>query len=557
MSYQQYKTPFFKIEIGSSTAKKKEDFTEIPYQVARLVEKVDIKEFFNQGCTAGQFSITFNEGSREPFPVDSAVDTSSAYPLNSNGSGALTNRPGMLADLQMNTQGGNINLTSIFPSESGVILDDLPASTDELITLADELGLASANSPELIIEDKKKAENKAVKFLFQQRNKVKVTWGYVEDLQSRRTIIGAIGMVQFDYPDGDNPKVIVTCPDLGAFFDQISGIFGASFYNKIPAGVTPFGDLTYNIQDASLTDFIKQFSDSANMGEPIVSEAFDNILLDKHAIKNIPAGMSANQYFQELAKKYNAFYKATFSPTTGEERIVFLDKAEYNKSLFLEGENLMKYKTPGSIIKSVSLKAEFNVSNGNAQTGVTDAGKAVGVATNSSVQVGIVGSEAQLLDTDPTAGNPIGAAKGAANALKTAIPIGTSNYHPGANNKETMKLQAASRADCQAGNAVMVNLTTLGHAKLRPGPIKIGGLGQRFSGTYYFWEVHHNIEVGTGYTCTLAGSSNSDYGGNGKAPESQKKTDEEEKVTVGVFGSVLGPFPGSTGAEVYNQDQGS
>lgn len=545
MSYERFKTPFLLVEVGDSTGK---NLIPLPYQIHRLIDRIEIKELLvSPGCTTGQFNMVFNEGSREPYATNKPINTSLSYPVDSTGTATLTNRAGMLADLNYVAQGGAVSLTSLFPSETGIIVDDLAEIADAGLEAASDLAgdlleAATGTSPKVIIVDNKKAPKKPLKFLFQQNNQIKITWGYVEDLQNRRSVRGYISMIQFDYPENDHPKVTVTCAELGMRFDQVSGIFGTSFFNKIPAGATLAGDVVFNFEDLTVKELIEEFSSKAGMADPIVSDEYDEITLDKYAVKTIPAGMSPHQFFMDLANKYNAYYKATIDPSTGDDVIIFLSKKEYNSKLLISDTQLLTWKGPGSIVKSVQLRAEFNALAGNAQVGVNEKGEMVGVATKSNVKVGMVGSNAEVMDTDPTGNNPIQGAKGAEKALNTKMVVGTSQYNPGMNDIEMMKVQASSKAHCQLHNIVVVSLSTLGFAKLRPGPLQLGGLGQRFSGVYYFKEVTHTIDSAGGYVCRLEGSNQSDYGGLGKSADGFTKTQgDNQQVSAGLVNSSVSP----------------
>lgn len=522
MAYDTFKTPFYEVSVGHSL-EKPENMSPLPYQIARLIDKIEIKELLiNPSCTFSQFIIHFIEGSREPYYKNSkATDYS-------DGEVELTNSTGLLSDLNFTQNANGPGISSISPSASGTINDVTSASTEAFQIASD---ITSSTSPKVITISSKKAIKKPITYLFQQRNRIKIRWGYLEDKDNAREIVGQIAAIEFDYSDNSMPTMTVTSVDPSAGLDQVGAMFGTPFYNKNFAGNSTTGKPTFSFSDLTIKEFIEKFSTKAGMAKPIVSDIFDSIKLDKHAIKILPAGMSMHQYLSNLANSYNAYYRCFIDPKTGDETIAFLDRAEYNSKLLFNDIGLTTYKQAGSIIKSVRLRAEFNVPNGAAHSGVTDDGKLTTVFSNASVTVGMAGSKAGIIDTDPTADNPIQAAKGSEKALNTPMATGTASYQPGVNDVEMTKRQVLSSAFCGLNNTVMISVSALGYPKLRPGPIFIGGIGQRFSGTFYFREVLHTIDD-SGYTCRLEGSNQSDYGGVAKSNEQYKQTKEDESVTV-------------------------
>lgn len=548
MTRELQKTPFYKIEIGDSSG---QNMIPLPYQISRLVDKVEIKELFIEGgCTGGQFTIHFNEGSREPFNIDSEEDTSTAYPLDNDSTGQLTNNPGFLADLNYTLDGGTANITAILPSASGTINDVVASGTESS---------KSINNTNLTILDDKVTSKKGIKFLFQQRNQIKITWGYLEDLENRRAVRGHIAGIDFDYPDADNPKMVLTSVETGMIFDQVSSIFGTNFSVKKSKGITSKGKVIVDYENIDLKTLIEDFSSNAGMADPLVSAEFADIKLDKNAINIMPAGMSPQQYFTELAKKYDAYFKAYLDPNSGKDTIAFLSKKEFSGQLIINNKSLLSYKTPGSLLKSAKIKAEYNAMTGNAQSGIKDNGEPSTIASNSSVSIAITDAQADLADANPTGNNSVQAAKGTVQATNTPFAVGNHGYTPEINDASTVSRQVYSRAQCQLGNIIMVSLNTIGFAKFRPGPWFVGGLGKRYSGTYYFREVAHTLDA-TGYVCRMEGSNQSDYGGTGKSADGVEKTQISEQVStalVQVSANTGTSNNQETASSTYNNNQDS
>lgn len=555
MSYEPFKTPFVNIYVADSKGKK---FVLLPYQIRRLVDKVEIKELFGTGwCKPGQITISFLEGSREPYPTNKQINTSVSYPVDSKGSGGLTNNTGMLSDLRYTNNGGEESITSLAKTATGLILDNLPDAADLGNAVASALlEEASGESPKLITMNGTPPSNKPIKYIFQQRNQIKIVWGYLEDPDNRRSVIGYINGIDMEFPENDMPKLKVVCSDTALQFDQVSGVFGSSYFNKKTSGVTSFGDTVSDFDNLTVKEMIEKFSKDAGMADPIVSDEFDDIALDKYAFNIIPAGMSPNQFFGELSKKYDAYYRVQIDPATGEDTIVFLSKREYQAKLISNNKALLTYRNPQSLIKSVTLKAEYTNLNGHAKGGVGENGKMTTIATKTPVTVGIVDTAAQYTDSDPTGSNPVTAAKGSVAALNTPYTVGTHEYTPEMNDPNTVQRQVDSKAHCQIEDTVMVNLTTLGFPKFRPGPWWVGGLGERYTGTYKINEVTHSIDA-SGYICTMQGSNYSDYGSTGKNADGIAQTQKiTGKADVGLYnpGNFNSSSSGSA-SDTYNKNQ--
>jgi len=539
MSYEQFKTPFYEIEIGGADAGAK--LVKLPYQISRLIEKIEIKEILVSGsCSQCQFNLTFIEGSREPFSKEEAPDTTGMYPMNQQG--VLSNRTGLLPDLRFIEESGASGITDLTVAEfTGIINDvasaEISAATNVLASTP-SAEFASLSSNKVIILNDSVLPKQPLKFLFQQNNQVRVTWGYLENRDAARSIRGNIKGIHLEYPEKDHPRLTIMCADAGMTLDQVSGIFGTSFLisTSIPDALS--GKLITNISNISIGKLIEDFCKKANIAKPIISKKYFDVTPDKHAVYIIPAGMSPEQFFADMASKYNALYRCYINPKDGKYTIAFISKDEYYKQHIITDHNLFKYKTPGSIIKSISLKAEFLGLAGAAKYGTTDAGENIAQTTKLSKTVGMVGSNANIADFDPVSGNPVPVAQGSKNALNTKMTVGTSGYNPAINNLDTSALETFSKAHCQS-KVITVSMKTLGHPQLHPGALYITGVGNRFSGTYYFFEVHHTIDK-SGYVCSAEGTSQSDYG-LGKSTDGFSKTQEPSKETTVPMGPIQNP----------------
>lgn len=531
MTHELRKTPFYKVSISDSSGT---SFVDLPYFVHRLVEKIEIKEMLGTGwCIPAQFSIYFIEGSREPYPTNQQINTSVGYPIDNDGSGSLTNNTGMLADLRyIKTSGGN-SITSIPPSATGLIVDNLSAAAEAGSSIAANLEQASSKSPKFISMDSSVTKKHPVQYLFENRNRVRIEWGYIEDLSNRRGVQGHVAGIELEFPENDQPKLKVNIVEPSLHLDQVAGIFGTSFFNKTVEGSTAFGAPIETYKNISVKKLIEEFCSKAKMAPPMVSDIYDTIQLDKYAHHIIPMGMSPNQFFGELSKKYDAYYKVFVDSATNQDTIAFLNKQEYNAKSLNDDIALLTYRSPGSIIKSIQLKAEYVKLPGHAKSGVTEDGKLTAVASKTAIGLSTVSKGANLVDSDPTGNNPVGAAKGSIAALNTPFTVGTGEYSSEMNDINTVKHQVASKNHCQTNGNIALNLTSIGYSKLRPGPWRISGLGERFSMVYYFYEVTHVIDS-SGYTCSAIANSDSTLETSGLPPKQANETQEAKQASVGL-----------------------
>ena len=67
--YELFKTPFFEVSVARAGSAQ---YVKLPYQVHKLISKVEITESFVP-CTPLQISLTLYEGSRQPFLLIAGV----------------------------------------------------------------------------------------------------------------------------------------------------------------------------------------------------------------------------------------------------------------------------------------------------------------------------------------------------------------------------------------------------------------------------------------------------------------------------------------------------
>jgi len=495
--YRKLKTPFFEIRISDSSGKR---MVPLPHHILRLVEKVEILETFRPG-EFSKITLTIVEGSREPGSPDVSEGTKGLYQLDSSEgakdmdlAGSLTNRSGIISDLRFSGTGGLTFATEKEISE-GRIRDT---------TLINIQGKS--------VTRRHKNEPRRPIFLFQERNQVKLTWGYKEDKASVRSIRGYIILVETMYPEKGQPRTTITCQDTGAFLDQVAAPKGVPFGKAVKLGkgtVVEFDDLKTD-------DLIRKICN--DLGLPcIVSKNLPNEKMDKGKQKVWLGGESFQQFMERLAKAHNAYYKVFPDKDTGLDTLVFIKDQDFESKPVVNDPELFHYKAPGSIIKTISIKADFGTIGTVSKCTVAETDAEV---VDQSTQTGeelvkifdaissksIVSKKEEHVDLDPTINNPILACKELTNNILPGFMTGVMEVTPASGDEST--LSEAAKVDSTIANkkTILMDISTLGFTKLTPGLIEIRGIGQRYSGKYRLLTVTHTIDSG-GYICRAMGET--------------------------------------------------
>lgn len=521
VDYNKYITPFYEIEVSDAAGKRK---VKLPHHILRLVDKIEINEAFASpenmnGATTG--SISFVEGSREPASQDPSLGTDGLYKLSVEGtgvdmdiSGSITNRVGSIVDLRFS---GNSGITFL--------------SRDEKKT--------GTLSPKLLetVEGKKKSrkykhEPQNPKFLFDAYNKVKITWGYKEDPSTIRSIMLSIVNVETVFSDSGPTTVNVQLADYGAMMNQV-----------VPKDAVPFGTVkpikgnaVIEFEDVKTDTLIRNIAEKSGMAA-IISKNIPADTLDKSKQKMWIAGESFHEFLSRLAAEKNCYYKVITNPKTEKPTIYFIKREDFEAKPPLAKDKyfFLEYKHPGSLIKSVTVNADFVNPTGAATGTVDDSGEQVQV----DEEVGVVqfkNKEGQVVP-DPTV-DP--AVKGVVDNLLGGNYTGNVTLTPNQNPK-FHEGRARTEAD-KASRLVQIDLMTLGYAKFTPGVYNVNNIGLRYSGKYRILNVTHTIDS-SGYICRMSGSTHSLASGGTKIPDATPGKEQEGTVEVRQFKSADGTPP--------------
>lgn len=517
--YSKFRTPFYEIEIGNTLGK---NMKPLPPQIARLIERVEITETLC--CNSfNQITITFIEGSREPFKVTKGqYAPQDIYP--SGGEGLLSNQSGMLVDLRMSTGGLTStipNLKALVPAFVGKALDALGGSKNG----------KSNDIPAPVLEEEEipvKKEN--IHFLFEQRNQVKVTWGYKEDPLSRRVVRGYIMMVSSEFPENGTPKVTIVCHDGKAIADQLVTKNAKSWGNKISSGASESNSTMFEFEDLPIEELIPKIA--GDIGIDYISS--DSYIVDSpgegYQVKWMP-GESLHQFLSRMSRLFNAHYEIKTNPKTGEDILIFMSREDWEKYPVISDHSLMTYRGNGSILKSVNITADYGAPVESFMKSINEEGGIVSVE-NRTVGKPLFDAENQqannpLSSNTPPLASGIDKMAGGTSGAVAVSPDGT---------PAVVKAKAANNTMKQAGNIVALEFSTLGFTKLSPGNIKFSGIGDRYTGVYHVERVTHTLDS-SGYNCKGYATSfkNAQGGVNPKGNVKKESSNFKESQLIGAI----------------------
>jgi len=482
--YSKFKTPYFKISIGDSSGK---NMIELPKHIAMLVESVEITE--TMCCNAfNQITINMVEGSREPYKSSSGYFADPEVYNTSNN--LLSNQTGMLTDLRVESAG---DLSASIPG-----LNAFVERTEIVVeTNVDTLGKDNTPPPPVIEEHKiPVAEDLNVRYLFHQRNQVAVTWGYKEDVYSERTARAYILMVTTDFPESGSPKTKVVCHSGAALADQVTTNNGKLFGKKVESSTDESGNTLYDWQDDPPNKLIESLAQLASV-DYIVSPEFRAEIMEEGKAKHWMGGQSLHQFLMQLAVRHHAVYDILINPSTGKDTLVFLNRDDFEKFPILSDTSLLSYKTTGSIVKSISIRADFGMPVGTFVEGISEEGGKVGASAPGPTTVLFEGQKAQ--NNYANTSNPVNIAVGAGKIASGGTPASST---VGVETSSLSNLKDGARAIANKMGSAIVSLefNTLGLTKLTTGSAHFSGIGERYNGSYKIHTVTHSLGS-SGYSC--------------------------------------------------------
>lgn len=488
--HRLFKTPFFEIEVQDATGNRR---AKLPHHILRLVDKIELKEIWtNDNNDKSVMTISFLEGSREPASPAAEKGTRGLYKIPNQGpgvdmdiAGSITNRPGTIFDLRFSGNNG-ITFLSADEAKNGVI------SSSDVINVEGDT-----------VKRLHKGESQNPVFLFKERNRLKLTWGYREDSASIRTEIYTMQIFKTSYPEKNQIQYTVIAYDEGVDLDKIVPTTKAITFGTREKLVA--GDKVEAHLDQETEALIRELCEKAGMA-CIISPNIKVPLLDSGHRKIWFVGQSFEQFLDKLAKRHNAIYKTKINPTTGQATIFFVTEEdiaikEIKKDKIPE---LFKFKGSDSIVKSINVTADFKKLTGNAIAAINNQKKKLKNIDQQSVRQF---NESNNLSFSTSTSLPTVTKGTAAEAIQNSIlgpnnPVASIVDASPVIDKANLEDTAAKETDKLEQRIVSLEMTTIGFTELNFGTINIQGIGLRYSGKYQVRLVTHTIDS-SGYICKV------------------------------------------------------
>lgn len=510
-TYYQSKTPYFKIQVQSPDGKKGID---LPHHIMRLIKSVKIIETINQDKRGksdfNSVELVFVEGSREPASANSSKSNNGLYPMNSGKSSSmsLTNKVGTITDLRFS---GFSAIKTADPQE----VKDGTARSNTVTTVQ---GCKKSKT-----HKEEKAVDKTPKFLIAAYNIVKLTWGYVEDPDSKRTIKFRIKALTTKFTDSQGTITTVIGFDGG---DDAEGL------TPPKAPKLPEPENGGVIEDLDVQEYLINLCN--RIGLRLISS--NNLIIPimkKDYRKSWAAGESLDDFIAKLAKRHGCVYKFVLDPRDKSKDVLYFVNEEdfFAKSLKrqeIKGRDVFIYKSPGSIIKSIDAQLAFNNLTDIKRTAINDQGKECSDSTQKQ--------DEQMMKPNKEAKEIINKKRNVP-WVRTALDdlfdfdiperVDYVNYDPDdapENQNKKNQVDKSSLADDFAS----LNFTTIGFTRLSPGLIKFSNLGERYNGYYKVKTVEHVIDS-SGYTCK--GFATSALGEDGEETDEGNKINGETEIS--------------------------
>lgn len=506
-SYLDFQTPQFSISITTPDGTNSVD---LPPQLLRLIKKVEIIENWGDKCKHPVvINLVFSEGSREPYGFNQ--NTTDLYPVSSNISGSLTNNTGFLTDLRFEGQGSNI--TALITSSALSAISQVAAVATS--TNTSNQVLSSAKYPD-----------KSPTYLFQEGNIIVVSWGY--DQSSKvpgRKVAAVINVVQADFPEADQPTLSVTATSLNAKLNQLSPLYAQDFYTKLIIGVDPTSGKPLEVfQDMTTQDVVKQIANSLGWNS-IVSQTLIAPVLDSHYVKKWITGESLDKFLKKLAAIHNAYYSIVIDPKNLTPTIIFIARVEFEKVTRIQ-KALFNFKAKGSILKSVSIRADFTSITGSANVGLDNQGNIVQTQSDTGEETAALYQGQGYAAASSVLGN--NSSDLTSYGQDTQV-VGKANYNPKSNDKTVMKDTSKTSAKCMASKLVSLEFTALGYPVLKAGDtIFIDNIGARYSQYYFINTVTHSIDA-DGYRIS-ANAQSQNLNGDGTLNDASTPGQDQEQL---------------------------
>lgn len=515
--YEKYKTPFYKIRVAPASSS---NYIDLPDAIARLIKKVEIVETQESCIYNHQITIVLAEGSRDPYAYTADAADPNVYSLGEMG-GALTNKSGLIPDLRYSS--GGVGITAVSPANAAKALAGLQAG------ITDDITIYSAD-----------VAAKSPTYLFQEFNKIEITWGYLENPLTQRTIRSIIYVWQTEFPEAGQPETTITCLGANALYNQLA------FAKNIDLGKTDLsktvidpatGEIAQDFQGLATNEVIELICDKIGI-KHYISDKIEPKYLPEGKTRKLAKGKNIDSFFSELARETQCHYIAFIDHKTDDFSIIFVPKQEYDKQIGVGQDYLFAYKTPNSILKSLTVRADFSGFFGAYNGAQKSNGKTTEVISESGEVVVVAFDNTGIANPSPASGqNKLNIAQNATTAFSNLVQ--QADVNPNAVNPAYAEQKTIKDAYCAKNRIVAIEFTCLGFPRLAPPQtVKFSNIGDRYSGRYHLLTVTHTLDE-NGYMCKGSATNYRLGAGGQPANNATKGVDQPiEMISVPAFASV-------------------
>ena len=455
---------FYDVEVISFDGKRQAKLTE---KIKRLIESIEIQEVDTTGDTAqylnGQATINLRE--TQYLPQDDNL-----RPQELDVFGQITNRPASIMDLRFDTEKGYTFV-----------------SQEEM-----ESGTTQANRNQ-------KSKEEPVVFLFQTRNKLRITWGYLEPFLSR-TEEFEIENVEISGGSTDNGRVKIQALNRELEFMRAKPEEGIVFTNIVEQPKVPYR----RVQPLSLKQTLFRITKALGVtlifdGEEVTTLPprtlkFDLLREDQNdtAPADKPFRISAKQSYWEfintLASDFQSYVKFRI---VNDEPILFFNKTSIE---FAKSRKTLRYLDKDGLVQNYSIQdrtgKEDSPVTGNS---VTEEGK-----RKKSEYV-----TAALKQGNETPPKRYDQDQNKAHERELGTKrVGHSETIP-SESKDRLNMEVEAKS-YESSYISTLALTTTGDPFHDVGLYDIENIGVRYSGTYKMYSVKHSMNT-SGYTNSFQG----------------------------------------------------
>jgi len=486
---------FYDLEVISYDGKRTAKLTP---QIKRLIEAVEIQETEATGGSGGQEltnAVTITMTETDYLPQDGGL-----RPQDPRVFGQITNRPSSLLDLR-------------FDSEKGYTF----VSKEEV-----ESGITDAARNQLTKEE-------PVIFLFQKRNRLRVTWGYLEPYSSR-TEEYEITIASVEGSQSGHGKVTVQALNREIELRRAFPENGITFIldperniKEQQTPVIPFQKLSLKQTLFKVTEAmglklifdgeeVRRYPPGTDKYDELREEGDDSAPPDKPF--RITSKMSYYEFIKQLADDFQSYVSVR---TINDEQTLVFNKTSL---VFSEPRETLTYKDKDGLVLNYKIKDESGLFDSpNSGFSIADDG----IKKDSRyVNQQLVKDDVKTPKRTNTDNNE------RHNYVLRKPRVGKSEAIPSNGNEDKLAQQVDSESYSRSYFNT-IDLTLIGDPLFIPGTYEVQNVGARYSGEYKMFGVKHSLST-SGYEIQMQGKRNSTSEGGISARSQQDEAKSGETL---------------------------